>query len=237
MSSERRKQSSRANGAKSHGPTTPEGKNRSARNALQHGMTAACLLLDHEHEEHFEILMQNHIRRFQPAEGVELGLIEEMCAAYWRLHRVWAFEKLTLNHQMSVETGSADSVSMAKAMDTLAAQPGTALMQRYETRMQNMYARAIRTFKLLRTIPFPDDYDDSPMPVKPPKSELPNEPSPETEHKPETPQPFDSMVLSAAAKPGGSRASGVSPHPVDAAQQPAAPAIPPQRPKQSGAVV
>jgi hypothetical protein len=29
-------------------------------------------------------------------------------------------------------------------------------MQRYETRLQNMYARAIRTVKVLKTIPVPD---------------------------------------------------------------------------------
>jgi hypothetical protein len=234
MSSDRRKTSSRANGAKSHGPTSPEGKKRSSRNALQHGMTAACLLVPGENKEHFEILMQNHIRRFQPEEGVEFGLVEEMCAAYWRLHRTWVCETTTLREQIAVALGDSAASRVANAQGALAALPGTALLQRYETRMQNMYARAIRTFKLLRTIPFPDDYDDSPMPVHPPKSELPNEPSPTTEHPPKTQQPFDSMVLIAPANPTGSRPSSSSQRP---ANPPAPHTGPPPHAKTSGAVV
>jgi hypothetical protein len=50
-------------------------------------------------------------------------------------------------------------------------------MQRYETRLQNMYARSIRTFKLLKTIEIPDLDDDIPDQDAPPNIELPKEPS------------------------------------------------------------
>jgi hypothetical protein len=182
MSSDRRIKSSRANGAKSHGPKTPEGKKRSSQNAIQHGLLAKCLLLPGEDAENFEILMQNHERRFQPADGIELGIIEEMCAAYWRLHRVWTMETHTLIHQISTQPAGQPVVRMMGAVRNLAAQPGTALMQRYETRLQNMYSRAIRTFKLLRTIPLPEPDDDFPDHENAPNIELPKEPSPTTEH-------------------------------------------------------
>jgi hypothetical protein len=177
MTSDRRKKSSRANGAKSHRPSSPAGKKRSSRNAVQHGLLAKCLLLTGEDAKNFDILIRNHDRRFQPADGIEFGLVEEMCAAYGRL----------------------------------AALPGTALMQRYETRPQNMYARAIRTFKVLKTIPLPSQDDDIPDQDAPPIIELPKEP------------------LSGAANPGCSRLSGGSPH-----SQTTTPAPPPSQ-KQSKA--
>jgi hypothetical protein len=242
MISDRRKKSSRANGAKSHGPTTPEGKKRSSRNAVQHGLLAQCVLLTGEDAANFDILIQNHDRRFQPADGIEFALIEEMCAAYWRLHRVWIIETSTLNRQIATQPAGDPLRRLVDASSQLAALPGTALMQRYETRLQNMYARAIRTFKLLKTIELPDQDDDVPDQDDPPNIELPKEPSPIPEHPSQTPQPFDS---SGAANPGCSRLSGgyrltptAGPQPSNAPAKPPAPIpAPPPTQKQSGAAV
>jgi hypothetical protein len=235
MTSDRRKKSSRANGAKSHGPTTPDGKKRSSQNAVQHGLLAECVLLTGEDAKNFEILVQNHERRFQPADGIELGLIEEMCAAYWRLHRVWTIETHTLNRQISTQPAGDPLRRLVDASSQLAALPGTALMQRYETRLQNMYARAIRTFKVLKTIEVPPQDDDVPDQDAPPNIELPKEPSPIPEHpsqtQSQTPQPFDSLILSGAANPGCSRLSGGSSLPPTETPTPANPPAKPQAPR------
>jgi hypothetical protein len=81
MSSLRRVQSSKADGARSKGPSTPAGKQRSSLNALRHGMCAKCIVLDHESRDNFLVLVQQHTGLFQPANEVEVGMIEEMCAA------------------------------------------------------------------------------------------------------------------------------------------------------------
>jgi hypothetical protein len=57
------------------------------------------------------------------------------------------WNKFTLEDQIKRETGPGPCLKMANAFDTLAAQPGMALMQRYETPLQNMYSHAVRTFK------------------------------------------------------------------------------------------
>jgi hypothetical protein len=106
MSSLRRTQSSRANGAKSPGPSTPLAKQRSSQNALRHGLLAKCIVLKNEARENFDSLVQQHVARFEPADGVEVGMIEDMCAACWRLHRPWAIETRMLDKQMDTQSAT-----------------------------------------------------------------------------------------------------------------------------------
>ena len=98
MSSQRRIRASRANGRLSRGPVTPEGKERSKRNALRHGMLAKCCLLDSEDTEAFHDHIDQYLIRFQPADDIEAGFVEEMVAASWRLRRSWAIETRMLNN-------------------------------------------------------------------------------------------------------------------------------------------
>src|SRR5687767_12832283 len=81
MSSRRRILASRANGAKSLGPKTTEGKCRASQNALRHGMAAETLVLTNESRSRFEALLAAYIERFQPRDEVEADLIEEIVAA------------------------------------------------------------------------------------------------------------------------------------------------------------
>src|SRR5664279_6413781 len=65
MSSIRRILSSRANGARSIGPVTAEGKRRSAQNATSHGLLAHQIVMQDESPEGFEAVMNNHLDRLE----------------------------------------------------------------------------------------------------------------------------------------------------------------------------
>ena len=79
MRTEKQIEASRTNGRRSQGPVTAEGKRRSSQNALRHGRS-----------ENFQTYLEEHIDRFQPADYVEMNVVEEMVSATWRLHRAWA---------------------------------------------------------------------------------------------------------------------------------------------------
>src|ERR1017187_2166964 len=85
MSSQRRTESARANGVRSHGPVTESGKQISSQNALRHTLLARCVVVEGESTEGFEETLTEHLDRFQPADGVEFGIVEEMVAAWWRM--------------------------------------------------------------------------------------------------------------------------------------------------------
>lgn len=142
--------SSRANGARSRGPVTVEGKQRSSQNALAHGLLARCTLMQGESPEALQALLNQHLERLGPADGVELCMVQEMVAAYWRLCRAWAIETRTFDNQMAAQTAGDRLDRMTTAFADLAAKPPAALLHRYETRLHLMYHRALQNLLLLR---------------------------------------------------------------------------------------
>ncbi len=169
MSSLRKILSSRANGARSRGPVTPQGMERSSQNARRHGLLSKCAVLEEESREVFESLLAQYENRFQPADDIEFGMIEEMMSAYWRLRRAWAIETRLLEDQITGAPAD-DALGSITAAFSAAAGPGPlALMHRYETRLHMMYQRALHNLFLLRA------------------SAIPNEPNPDSEQPPDLP--------------------------------------------------
>jgi len=164
MSSQRRILASRANGALSRGPSTPQGKEASSANAIRHGLLARCVVIKGESREAFQATLARYIERFQPADEVEMALVEEMAAAFWRLRRSWAIETSLLDHAIDAEPSGDGIDRMAKAFSSLAGAPPLGIMHRYETRLHMMYQRALHNLLLLR------------------QAGIPNEPNPDSEH-------------------------------------------------------
>ena len=86
--SDLKSETARMNGAKSRGPTTPEGREKSSRNAVKHGFTSnSNMVLDCESSDQFHELLGDFFTTYQPASAVERDLVEEMVAARWRIRR------------------------------------------------------------------------------------------------------------------------------------------------------
>ncbi len=79
---------SRANGAKSRGPRTAEGKARASQNALKHGMCAKkFLLLPYDSRAEFAALESALLEELRPEGALETLLARRLIAAAWRLAR------------------------------------------------------------------------------------------------------------------------------------------------------
>ncbi|MBM3728940.1 MAG: hypothetical protein FJW40_26375 [Acidobacteria bacterium] len=90
---------SRANGALSNGPVTPQGKARSAQNSLQHGLYAKGKVLPWESQEEFDQLRQNlHI--YYPLSQIYSYLVDQLASELWHIQRAERFEEALLisNH-------------------------------------------------------------------------------------------------------------------------------------------
>jgi hypothetical protein len=105
---ERRAQQARINGRKSHGPISPEGKAKSSKNAIRHGLTAnEHTLLAAELPDEYEEVRLAFIDDLRPATKAELRLVEKIANLDWRLERFVMMETCVLN----METGiNADKI-------------------------------------------------------------------------------------------------------------------------------
>jgi hypothetical protein len=81
-------QANRERAKKSTGPRTPEGKARSAMNALKNGMYAETLLLWGENDRLLAEITRQFFEDFPPANIHERMLLEQMIFIQWRMLRV-----------------------------------------------------------------------------------------------------------------------------------------------------
>ena len=217
MTSLRQINASRANGARSRGPITPEGKERSSINALRHGLLAECLILRNESRECFDDLVTQHTRRFAPADGVEFAMIEEMVAANWRMRRAWAIENRLMEKAIRNQPPGDEASRIADAFSELAASPELSLLHRYETRLHRIYQRALNNLVMLGESDLPELPNEIGWPgnLATPVDEngagtiLPKEPSPISGHLGSVGQ----KVFSEEPSPISGHLEGVGPEP------------------------
>ncbi|MCC6587130.1 MAG: hypothetical protein IT168_10600 [Bryobacterales bacterium] len=102
MTTERKKETARANGAKSRGPVTSKGKARSSMNATTHGLTAETVVLSGESEQRFHALLESMLEAYAPSSNYEVSLVEKMAALNWQQDRLLGIDTTTLAVQMEV---------------------------------------------------------------------------------------------------------------------------------------
>jgi hypothetical protein len=195
MTSDLKSATSRANGAKSHGPKTAEGREKSSHNSLNHGFTAKkTIVLECESEEQFKIMRGDYTITYQPGSAVEEDLVSEMVACRWRKQRLRLIETALIDSELDrdlpdVETPEDPGYQLAFAFRRLVDESrAISLASRYESRLHRIHERTHRTLRELQqsrkqhsaepVAPAPDPPEQAQPESAPEKSR--NEPTPPT---------------------------------------------------------
>ncbi|MBS1872367.1 MAG: hypothetical protein JSU00_04080 [Acidobacteria bacterium] len=161
---EARKAASRANGAKSKGPLTPEGKRRSSQNAVSHALLASVVTLSDEDREFFEGYHYSYVVRLTPRDQFESDCVEQIAYSNYRLRVAWQIHDRTLAMQMASDSPSLNGQDdPLPAVDRLARafvnslRDGQALptLHRYMRQLSNEVRDAMRLYDSLRSRPVP----------------------------------------------------------------------------------
>ena len=149
-----RSEASRANGAKSKGPKTPQGKKNSSMNAVKHGMTARYPIFTNEDRTKFENHRQEFYDEWQPQSPSERACIERMVMSLWRENRGMHWEAAMIDLQMDKQRaeiaekydGPLDPPTYTVTAVRIIMDETTAFdrLQRYEARAQRTYDRALK---------------------------------------------------------------------------------------------
>jgi hypothetical protein len=108
MSSLKQIEANRRNALKSTGPTTPEGKERSRRNAVRHGLTAETVIAALEDTEDYQAFEAAVIADYDVESAVERELVLRLTSVLWRLRRATGIET-ALFESVTAEPGKLDN--------------------------------------------------------------------------------------------------------------------------------
>ena len=126
-------------------------------NNLRHGLLAEAVVLDEEKPEAFFELLGNLTSEHNPQTETQRILVETMAIARWRLTRLWAIERETLQAEIHKHDPAehSEAARAALAFRGLADQGRTLdILNRHESRLDRQYARSLN---LLMKLADPDN--------------------------------------------------------------------------------
>jgi hypothetical protein len=152
-------EAARRNGAKSRGPVTAAGKERSSRNALRHGLYSKVVVLSNESPEMYGNLVDDYLAEYDPATRREHDLVLLIANCAWRLNRIMTMETAALDLRIDQERPALDAATLkideatraASAFTSLADTSRTLVMLgRAESRLVRNMERAEERLAILR---------------------------------------------------------------------------------------
>jgi hypothetical protein len=128
-----------ANAQLSTGPITPEGKARSSRNALKHGLTAGEVVVEPGREQEFHDYRDALLQDLGPQGATEMDIFNRLVHAGWTLQRIREIESGMMRE------GILDPLLDEAETRTLDR------MLRYYSLYERIYNRSLKELRVLQT--------------------------------------------------------------------------------------
>jgi hypothetical protein len=103
MTSPKQLEANRTNAKHGSGPRSKDGKARSSRNALKHGLVSGEIVIWDEDSDQFELLRAGLEVDFQPNSTIERELVDRLAGLLWRLRRLPALEAALIEPDPKLE--------------------------------------------------------------------------------------------------------------------------------------
>lgn len=138
MTSPARAAANAANAQVSTGPRTAEGRARSSRNALKHGLTSRDLIVREDEQEDFNDFKESLLQEIAPEGIQEMLIFNQLLRAAWNMERCQRLETdLFVNGLDPLLDDSA-----AKTLDRI---------HRYQSQSERSYYRHLKELRALQT--------------------------------------------------------------------------------------
>jgi len=186
-------ETARINGAKSHGPKSPETLAISSQNALKHGLTSRhSTLLRCENAAEFQEFIAACVTAYRPTDNAQQFMVNEMISARWRIRRIRIVETALIDLEMTDNQAATEKkynqpdsgIHMAVAFRTIIEDSRSlSLVSRYESRLVRLHDRAYRTLRELQKFTPQQAAPMDPVPDPVPSNEVALDPA-ATAHPP-----------------------------------------------------
>jgi hypothetical protein len=188
--SEARRAAGRLNGQKAKGCKTPEGKAKSAQNAVTHGVYSTRLILQCEDQARFDTLYKSWAITFEPQNPLEREILLDLVSVHWQIRRLKNMElenveiamynrRKLMNEQWTI---IGDNGRICDAMEHLAnTSKLPSLINRQLSSLNREHDRLLKFFQQLRR-----DHPDLVVPAGPPEPNVENEGNEPDQPAPET---------------------------------------------------
>lgn len=144
MSTPSRAEINLINSQHSTGPKSAEGKQRSSRNALRHGLTSQTAVLPTEDQDAYQLHQESYTAEYNPEGPTESDLVRSLADISWRQNRIAALENSLIEESES-------AVTLSKALANLSM---------HSQRLARQFERTASQLKDLQTTRRSKEQDD-----------------------------------------------------------------------------